>query len=86
MKKLLTLSLIAVLVLSSCKDGEKQDYLPNSIGAYNTLTIVIENELWKSEVGDRIRENFAARPQRTPVSGWTESAPPGWCRCGACRR
>jgi hypothetical protein len=60
MKKLLILSLIVVLVLSSCKDGEKQDYLPNSIGAYNTLTIVIENELWKSEVGDRIRENFAA--------------------------
>lgn len=60
MKKLLTLSLISILVLSSCKDGEKQDYLPNSIGAYNTLTIVIENELWKSEVGDRIRENFAA--------------------------
>jgi hypothetical protein len=60
MKKLLTLSLFAVLILSSCKDGEKQDYLPNSIGAYNTLTIVIENELWKSEVGDRIRENFAA--------------------------
>ncbi|MFT6933824.1 MAG: hypothetical protein ACJAUQ_000201 [Maribacter sp.] len=60
MKKLLTLSLFVVLVLSSCKDGDKQDYLPNSIGAYNTLTIVIENELWKSEVGDRIRENFAA--------------------------
>jgi len=60
MKKLFTLSLFAVLVLSACKDGEKQDYLPDSIGAYNTLTIVIENELWKSEVGDRIRENFAA--------------------------
>lgn len=60
MKKLITLSLFAALILSSCKDGEKQDYLPNSIGAYNTLTIVIENELWKSEVGDRIRENFAA--------------------------
>lgn len=60
MKKLLTLSLVITFVLSSCKEGKKQDYLPNSIGAFNTLTIVIDNELWKSEVGDRIRENFAA--------------------------
>ncbi len=60
MKNLLALSLVLIFVLSSCKEGKKQDYLPNSIGAYNTLTIVIENELWKSEVGDRIRENFAA--------------------------
>lgn len=60
MKNLLALSLCLIFVFSSCKEGKKQDYLPNSIGAYNTLTIVIENELWKSEVGDRIRENFAA--------------------------
>lgn len=60
MKNLVTLALSAGLFLNACKEGEKQDYLPNSIGAYNTLTIVIDNELWKSEVGDRIRENFAA--------------------------
>ncbi len=60
MKKLATLSVLAILFLSSCKEEKKESYLPNSIGAYNTLTIVIDNELWKSEVGDRIRENFAA--------------------------
>lgn len=60
MKNLFVLSFVLTIVLSSCKEGKKQDYLPNSIGAYNTLTIVMENELWKSEVGDRIRENFAA--------------------------
>jgi len=60
MKKLVALSFLAIVFLSSCKEGKKEDYLPNSIGAYNTLTIVIDNELWKSEVGDRIRENFAA--------------------------
>jgi hypothetical protein len=60
MKKLITLLLCAGLFLNSCKESKKQDYLPNSIGAYNTLTIVIDNELWKSEVGDKIRENFAA--------------------------
>lgn len=60
MKNLARFILCSALILSACKDGKKQDYLPNSIGAYNTLTIVIDNELWKSEVGDRIRENFAA--------------------------
>lgn len=60
MKNVVTLALAAALVLWACKEGQKQDYLPDSIGAYNTLTIVIDNELWKSEVGDRLRENFAA--------------------------
>lgn len=60
MKNVTTLLLCTALFLIGCKEGEKQDFLPNSIGAYNTLTIVIDNELWKSEVGDRIRENFAA--------------------------
>lgn len=66
MKNVVTLALAAALVLSACKEGQKEDYLPDSIGAYNTLTIVIDNELWKSEVGDRLRENFAA-----PVLGLT---------------
>ena len=60
MKKLFFLSIFAFLLLISCKEGEKPDYLPDSIGAYNTLTVVIDNELWNSDVGDRIRENFAA--------------------------
>lgn len=64
MKKLGILCLLIVLI--SCGEKSKQDYLPESIGAINTLTIVIDNELWKSEVGDKIRENFAA-----PVLGLT---------------
>ena len=66
MKKLATLSLFALLIILSCGESTKQDYLPESIGAVNTLTIVIDNELWKSEVGDEIRESFAA-----PVLGLT---------------
>lgn len=60
MRKIRTLFLIAFLVLSSCKEGQKHDYLPESIGAYNTLTVVINNDLWKSQVGDNIRRHFAA--------------------------
>ena len=60
MKKIRTLFLLTFVILSSCKEGKKQDYLPESIGAYNTLTVVIDNDLWKSEVGDNIRRHFAA--------------------------
>lgn len=60
MKKLVVLPIFAFLLFISCEEVEKKDYLPNSIGAYNTLTVVIDNELWNSEVGDGIRENFAA--------------------------
>ncbi|MFX0556043.1 DUF4837 family protein [Maribacter sp. CXY002] len=60
MKKSTTLLALLVMLILSCKQDKNQDFLPNSIGAYNTLTVVIENELWKSEVGDKIREHFAA--------------------------
>jgi len=53
--------LFSVLItLISCNDGKKQRYLPSSIGAVNQVTIVMENELWNGEVGDKIRENYAA--------------------------
>ena len=65
MKKLATLSLFILLIVS-CGEINKQDYLPESVGAVNTLTIVIDNELWKSKVGDEIRESFAA-----PILGLT---------------
>jgi len=55
------LHLITIIFLfNSCKDEVKYDYLPASLGAYNTLTVVVENTLWQGEVGDAIRENFAA--------------------------
>ena len=60
MKKIRTLFLLTILILVSCKENKQQDYLPESIGAYNTLTVVINNDLWKSEVGDNIRRHFAA--------------------------
>lgn len=64
MKRIITLALL--IVASSCGENSKHDYLPDSTGAVNTLTIVINNDLWAGEVGDKIRENFAA-----PVLGLT---------------
>ncbi|UGU18041.1 DUF4837 family protein [Sinomicrobium kalidii] len=55
-----------LLVLSSCKESEKDKkrYLPDSVGAINSLAVVIDNEMWKGEVGDEIRNYYAA-----PVDG-----------------
>lgn len=60
MKKSTTLFALTLMLILSCKQDKNQDFLPSSIGAYNTLTVVIDNELWNSEVGDKIREHFAA--------------------------
>lgn len=64
MKKRILACFLGILVtIIACKDEGKQDYLPDSVGAMNTLTIVIDNELWKSSVGDAIRENYTAAAQ-----------------------
>ena len=64
MKKRILLCFLIILGLSiACKEEGKQDYLPESVGAMNTLTVVIDSELWKSSVGDAIRENYTAAAQ-----------------------
>ncbi|MGB5666950.1 MAG: DUF4837 family protein [Maribacter sp.] len=60
MKHFKFLFLLFFVIVFSCKDQNKKSYLPNSIGAINSLVVVIDNELWKSKVGDKIREQFAA--------------------------
>ncbi|MFV1449207.1 DUF4837 family protein [Maribacter sp. HS] len=64
MKKRILLCFLAILGLSiACKEEGKADYLPESVGAMNTLTVVIDNDLWNSNVGDAIRENYTAAAQ-----------------------
>ncbi|TLP80738.1 DUF4837 family protein [Maribacter sp. ACAM166] len=64
MKRRILLCFLVILGVSiACKEESKQDYLPDSVGAMNTLTVVIDNELWKSSVGDAIRENYTAAAQ-----------------------
>ncbi len=69
MKKALFV-LALTLVFSSCEDKtEKKKYLADAVGAINTLSVVIDNELWNGAVGDSIRAYFAS-----PVDGlpWDE--------------
>jgi hypothetical protein len=69
MKKIVSFLVITLLLLS-CKDDKSVKYLPESIGAINSLSVVIDNELWQGEVGDKVREHFAA-----PVVGLTLEEP-----------
>ena len=69
MRKLVTLLLIASLAFISCKENsENKRYLPPSTGAVNSLMVVMENNLWQGEVGDKVRAIFADRVLAVPQS------------------
>lgn len=60
MKPFKILLFAALITLISCNDSKNQKYLPSSIGAMNQVTVVMDTELWKGEVGDKVREHYAA--------------------------
>ncbi|MES2575598.1 MAG: DUF4837 family protein [Bacteroidota bacterium] len=63
----LLLSLFSLLFFS-CK---KQEDIPRkATGKINTISVVIDNQLWNGEVGDRIRSKFAS-----PVIGLPQEEP-----------
>ncbi|WP_350289512.1 DUF4837 family protein [uncultured Croceitalea sp.] len=69
MRKLGTLLLVAFLALTACKESSKNKrYLPPSTGAINSLMVVMENDLWQGEVGDKVRALFADRVLAVPQS------------------
>ena len=69
MKKF-SLLFLATLLIIACGDGKKKSYKPSSIGAINSLAVVMDNKLWEGEVGDKVREHFAA-----PILGLTWEEP-----------
>lgn len=71
MRKLLLMA-VAMLFMVSCeKDNKKKRrILPESSGKINTLSVVIDNELWKNTVGETLREVLAA-----PVDGLPQGEP-----------
>lgn len=69
-----------LFILNSCKNGERdRSLLPSSVGNINALQVVIPNDLWNGEVGESIRQNFAAPadglPQDEPLYSMTQMAP-----------
>jgi|SRR5690625_823427 len=73
---------ISILVaFTSCNQNKKEGkaFLPNSVGNINSLQIVTPNELWRGEVGETIREYFAAPadglPQDEPLYSMNQLPP-----------
>lgn len=64
-------ALLVVFSLSSCSDSEtSKRIMADSSGNINNLQVVITNDLWNGEVGEKIREIFAA-----PVDGLPQEEP-----------
>ena len=70
MTKIRLLPLFVLLLLTSCQDKPSKKYKPASLGAINTLAVVMDNNLWEGPVGDEVRQHFAA-----PVLGLTWDEP-----------
>src|SRR5574343_120521 len=71
MKPVLVL-LITFFSLFSCveKSGEESIASDSSFGEINSITIVVDDNLWNGEIGDSIRKKFAA-----PVDGLPQEEP-----------
>ena len=70
MKKFVPCCLLLIMLTVCCNDGNRQNYLPASIGGINSMVVVIPNAMWNSHVGDSIRKHFAA-----PVLGMPMDEP-----------
>jgi hypothetical protein len=69
MKKALFLCLAVALVLSSCLKKSQPESEKTS-GKINTISVIIDDQLWNGEVGDSIRNKFAS-----PVIGLPKEEP-----------
>ncbi|MHA7059219.1 DUF4837 family protein [Aquimarina sp. M1] len=84
MKKL-TLAIITILCTISCAEKKKDTSekingsLAQSVGKINELAVVVENDLWKSSLGDTIRKYFGAEvpglPQEEPLFSMRQLPP-----------
>lgn len=54
----------------SCSDKTEKKDLNASTGKINSLSIIINDQLWNGEIGDSLRKKFAA-----PVDGLTQEEP-----------
>lgn len=71
MKKIL-FSFVAALALVACNDGKttKERLLLDSEGRINDVSVVVNNQIWKGDLGEAIRDVLAA-----PVYGLPQDEP-----------
>ena len=60
-----------LILILACKENNSELLLPESNGTINSISVIIDDDLWGSEVGDLIRKDFAypiyGLPQMEPV-------------------
>tara|TARA_Y100000766_G_scaffold282626_1_gene296355 strand:- start:3 stop:956 length:954 start_codon:yes stop_codon:yes gene_type:complete len=60
-----------LILILSCKENNAELLLPESNGTINSISVVIDDDLWDSEIGALIRKEFAypiyGLPQMEPV-------------------
>lgn len=69
-KSFLSLILFISLLSISCAKNKGNEVVVSSTGKINTLTIIINDQLWNGEVGDSLRKKFAS-----PVDGLPQEEP-----------
>ena len=69
MKNIFILLFCATFIVS-CKEEKSGTVYKESSGKINHLSVIIDNKLWNGEVGDSIRNKFAA-----PVDGLPQEEP-----------
>lgn len=69
MNKAHFLLLLISLLFFSCKKQD-EDLPRKATGKINTISVIIDNQLWNGEIGDRIRNKFAS-----PVIGLPQEEP-----------
>jgi hypothetical protein len=62
-------SVLFCVLLLACGDKKEDNtiYLPASNGNLNSISVVVDNQLWEGSVGENIREIFAAPLNGLPV-------------------
>lgn len=69
-KAILLIFAFASLVACQENNNNKKVILSDSSGNINNISIIVENEMWRGEVGEAIRKNLAA-----PVEGLPQEEP-----------
>lgn len=66
-KKIILFLLLSLsLLLFSCNSSSSTAYVPESSGNINSLTVVMEEKYWSGELGNQIRDIFAAPYEGLP--------------------
>ncbi|MDG4715214.1 MULTISPECIES: DUF4837 family protein [Winogradskyella] len=63
-------ALLFCLLLTACGDKKEEDnkiFLPESNGNLNSISVVVDNDLWEGSVGENVRKIFAAPLNGLPV-------------------